>query len=136
MHNSSIIVIKSVKRDWKLVRRSDLAKFMNTIETEYSMALTTELKIALSSLIDQLLSNPKQMRNMAADLKPLTRDDIEVAFGIFVGYVTGGFAELFFESQKRSMTSSELIEVRKIIFDRALEMKKAIAHVRAIEKNN
>lgn len=95
------------------------------------MVLTVELKDALQQLIDNLLVNPQQMRNMAYDLKPLTKDDIEVAFGIFIGYVTGGFAELFFESQKRSMTASELIEVRRILFERALEMKKAIAYVRA-----
>jgi hypothetical protein len=97
------------------------------------MVLTVELKDALQQLIDNLMINPQQMRNMACDLKPLAKDDIEVAFGIFVGYVTGGFAELFFESQKRSMTAAELIEVRKILFDRALEMKKAIAYVRAQE---
>lgn len=97
------------------------------------MALTIELKKALSTLIDNLMINPIQMRNMACDLKPLARDDIEVAFGIFVGYVTGGFAELFFESQKRSMTSLEIIEVRKILFERALEMKKAIAYAQAQE---
>lgn len=95
------------------------------------MVLTVELKDALQQLIDNLLVNPQQMRNMAYDLKPLTKDDIEVAFGIFIGYVTGGFAELFFESQKRSMTAPELIEVRRILFERALEMKKAIAYVRA-----
>jgi len=95
------------------------------------MTLTLELKDALQQLIDNLMVNPQQMRNMAHDLKPLTKDDVEVAFGIFVGYVTGGFAELFFESQKRSMTPTELIEVRKILFERALEMKKAIAYVRA-----
>ena len=69
------------------------------------MALTVELKDALYSLIDNLMTNPQKIRNMASDLKPLTKDDIEVAFGIFVGYVTGGFAELFFGSQKRSMNS-------------------------------
>src|SRR5574342_454338 len=95
------------------------------------MTLSVQLKDALYSLIDNLMINPQQMRNMASDLKPLAKDDVEVAFGIFVGYVTGGFAELFFESQKRSMNASELIEVRKILFERALEMKKAIAYVRA-----
>ncbi|MGI0009888.1 MAG: hypothetical protein ACREAE_00635 [Nitrosopumilaceae archaeon] len=100
------------------------------------MALTVHLKDALYSLIDNLIVNPQQMRNMASDLKPLARDDVEVAFGIFVGYVTGGFAELFYESQKRSMTASELIEVRKILFERALEMKKAIAYVRAQESSS
>jgi len=95
------------------------------------MALTVELKDALYSLIDNLMTNPQKIRYMALDLKPLTKDDIEVAFGIFVGYVTGGFAELFFESQKRSMTAKEAIEVRKILFERALEMKNAIAYVRA-----
>ena len=95
------------------------------------MALTVELKDALCSLIDNLMTNPQKIRNMASDLKPLTKDDIEVAFGIFVGYVTGGFAELFFESQKRSMTAKEAIEVRKILFERALEMKNAITYVRA-----
>ena len=95
------------------------------------MALTVELKDALCSLIDNLMTNPQKIRNMASDLKPLTKDDIEVAFGIFVGYVTGGFAELFFESQKRSMTAKEAVEVRKILFERALEMKNAIAYVRA-----
>lgn len=100
------------------------------------MALTVELKDALYSLIDNLMTNPQKIRNMASDLKPLTKDDIEVGFGIFVGYVTGGFAELFFESQKRSMTSKEAIEVRKILFERALEMKKAIAYVRAQESRS
>lgn len=100
------------------------------------MVLTVQLKDALYSLIDNLMVNPQQMRNMASDLKPLARDDVEVAFGIFVGYVTGGFAELFFESQKRSMTASELIEVRKILFERALEMKKAITYVRVQESNS
>ncbi|MEK6834377.1 MAG: hypothetical protein AABY31_02705 [Thermoproteota archaeon] len=100
------------------------------------MALTAQLKDALHSLIDNLIVNPQQMRNMASDLKPLARDDVEVAFGIFVGYVTGGFAELFFESQKRSMTASELIELRKILFERALEMKKAITYVRAQESSS
>jgi len=100
------------------------------------MALTVQLKDALYSLIDNLMVNPQQMRNMASDLKPLARDDVEVAFGIFVGYVTGGFAELFFESQKRNMTASELLEVRKILFERALEMKKAIAYVRAQESSS
>jgi len=79
---------------------------------------------------------PQNMRNMATDLKPLTKDDTEVAFGIFVGYVTGGFAELFFESQKRSMTSKEAEEMRNIIFKRALEMKKAISYVRTQERNS
>src|SRR5574342_394567 len=100
------------------------------------MTLTLELKNALQQLIDNLMVNPQQMRNMAHDLKPLTKDDVEVAFGIFVGYVTGGFAELFLESQKRSMTPTELIEVRKILFERALEMKKAIAYVRAQESRS
>ena len=100
------------------------------------MALNVQLKDALHLLIDNLMVNPQQMRNMAFDLKPLAKDDVEVAFGIFVGYVTGGFAELFFESQKRSMTASELIEVRKILFERALEMKKAITYVRAQESSS
>jgi len=100
------------------------------------MVLTVQLKDALHSLIDNLMINPQQMRNMASDLKPLAKDDVEVAFGIFVGYVTGGFAELFYESQKRSMTASELIEIRKILFERALEMKKAIAYVRAQESSS
>ena len=97
------------------------------------MTLTTELKSTLHSLIDNLMINPENMRNMAFDLKPLARDDAEVAFGIFVGYVTGGFAELFFESQKRCMTTLEAGEMRKILFERALEMKKAIAHIRSQE---
>lgn len=100
------------------------------------MVLTQQLTDALHSLIDNLMINPLPMRNMANDLKPLSRDDTEVAFGIFVGYVTGGFAELFFESQKRAMTSTEMLEVRKILFDRALEMKKAIAYVRAQESKS
>lgn len=99
------------------------------------MSLDSQLKHTLHSLIDNLMKHPQQMRNMASDLKPLTKDDVEVAFGIFVGYVTGGFAELFFESQKRNMTSSELIDVRKILFDRALEMKKAIAYARSQNNN-
>ncbi|HYL66099.1 MAG TPA: hypothetical protein VEU72_02995 [Nitrosopumilaceae archaeon] len=100
------------------------------------MSLALPLKEALVSLIDNLMVNPQNMRNMASDLKPLTKDDTEVAFGIFVGYVTGGFAELFFESQKRGMTSIETEEMRKIIFERALEMKKAIAYVRAQESKS
>ena len=100
------------------------------------MSLSISLKDALVSLIDNLLINPQNMRNMASDLKPLTKDDTEVAFGIFVGYVTGGFAEIFFESQKRGMTSMEVEEMRKIIFERALEMKKAIAYVRAQESKS
>src|ERR1700757_4255317 len=97
------------------------------------MSLSEPLKEALVSLIDNLMANPQNMRKMAYDLKKLTKDDTEVAFGIFVGYVTGGFAELFFESQKRSMTSMEAKEMQKIIFERALEMKKAIAYVKAQE---
>jgi hypothetical protein len=100
------------------------------------MSLSVQLKDALVSLIDNLMVNPQNMQNMASDLKPLTKDDTEVAFGIFVGYVTGGFAELFFESQKRGMTSIEAKEMRKIIFERALEMKKAIAHVRDQESKS
>ena len=100
------------------------------------MSLSLPLKEALVSLIDHLMVNPQNMRNMAYDLKPLTKDDTEVAFGIFVGYVTGGFAELFFESQKRSMTSIEAEEMRKIIFKRALEMKNAIAYVRFQESKS
>ena len=100
------------------------------------MGLSVPLKDTLVSLIDNLMVNPENMRNMASDLKPLTRDDTEVAFGIFVGYVTGGFAEIFFESQKRDMTSMEADEMRKIIFERALEMKKAIAYVRAHESKS
>ncbi len=100
------------------------------------MSLSVPLKDALNSLIDNLMVNPQNMQNMASDLKPLTRDDTEVAFGIFVGYVTGGFAELFFESQKRGMTSIEAEEMRKIIFKRALEMKKAIAYVRFQESKS
>ena len=73
---------------------------------------------------------------MAEDLKPLTKDDIEVAFGIYIGYVTGGFAEMFYESKKRSLTPSEILEVRKILFNRALEMKKAIAYVRTEESKH
>ena len=95
------------------------------------MALTQELKESLLLLIDNLMANPHNMRSIASDLKPLARDDTEVAFGIFVGYVTGGFAEMFFQSQKRSMTSLEATEMRRILFDRALEMKKAIAYVRS-----
>lgn len=123
----------AVKKDRNFVIRSDLVRFFCKQHSEKLMVLTVELKDALQQLIDNLMINPQQMRNMACDLKPLAKDDIEVAFGIFVGYVTGGFAELFFESQKRSMTAAELIEVRKILFDRALEMKKAIAYVRAQE---
>ena len=102
-------------------------------EFQYSMVLTRESKEALNSLIDGLMSNPQKIRNMAEDLKPLTKDDVEVAFGIFIGYVTGGFAEIFYESKKRNMTTSEIFDVRKILFNRALEMKKAITYVRAQE---
>ena len=100
------------------------------------MSLSVSLKEALVSLIDNLMANPGNMRNMACDLKPLTRDDTEVAFGIFIGYVTGGFAELFFESQKRDMTSIEANEMQKIIFERALEMKKAITYVKSQESKS
>src|SRR5690349_13930528 len=100
------------------------------------MSLSGPLKEELVSLIDNLMVNPQIMRNMAYVLKQLTKDDTEVPFGIFVGYVTGGFAELFFESQKRGMTSVEAEEMRKIIFERALEMKKAIAYVRAQESKS
>ena len=71
------------------------------------------------------------MRRMANDLKPLSRDNTEVAFGIFIGYVTGGFAEIFYDSQRRSMTQSEASEVKEIVFKRATEMKKAIAYTRS-----
>ena len=121
----------SVKKDRNFVRSTYLVRFLCDITTPVSMALTTELKSTLHLLIDNLMTNPENIRNMASDLKPLARDDTEVAFGIFVGYVTGGFAELFFESQKRSMTSLEAGEMRKILFDRALEMKKAIAYIRS-----
>ena len=97
------------------------------------MALNQELKESLLLLIDNLMANPHNMRSIAYDLKPLAKDYTEVAFGIFVGYVTGGFAELFFESQKRSMTTSEAKEMKKIILERALEMKKAISHARIQE---
>ena len=131
-----IIVTISVKKDLKLVIRSDLVRFLCHIIIWLQMSLSVQLKDALVSLIDNLMLNPQNMRNMASDLKPLTKDGIEVAFGIFVGYVTGGFAELFFESQKRSMTSIEAEEMRKIIFERALEMKKAIAYVRFQESKS
>ena len=73
------------------------------------------------------------MQRLADELRPVTRDNTEVAFGIFVGYVTGGFAEIFFKSQNRSMIRSEVAEVKEIVLQRALEMKKAIAHARAQE---
>ena len=95
------------------------------------MTLTTELRSTLYSLIDDLLQNPYSMRRMANDLKPLSRDNTEVAFGIFIGYVTGGFAEIFYDSQRRSMTQSEASEVKEIVFKRATEMKKAIAYTRS-----
>jgi hypothetical protein len=95
------------------------------------MTLPAGLKSTLYSLIDDLLQNPTSMRKMANDLKPLSRDNTEVAFGIFVGYVTGGFAEIFFDSQKRSMTQLEASEVKEIIFKRATEMKKAIAYAKS-----
>ena len=126
----------SVKKDLKLVIRSDLVRFLCYMLICLPMSLSVPLKDALNSLIDNLMVNPQNMRNMASDLKPLTRDDTEVAFGIFVGYVTGGFVELFFESQKRDMTSMEAEEMRKIIFERALEMKKAIAYVRTQESKS
>jgi hypothetical protein len=100
------------------------------------MSLSVQPKNALVSLIDNLMANPQNMRNMASDLKPLTKDDTEVAFGIFVEYVTGGFAELFFESQMNGMTSIEAEEMQKIIFERALEMKKAIAYVSVQESKS
>jgi len=95
------------------------------------MTLPTGLKSTLCSLIDDLLQNPNSMRKMANDLKPLSRDNTEVAFGIFIGYVTGGFAEIFFDSQRRSMTQSEAGEVKEIILNRATEMKKAIAYAKS-----
>jgi len=97
------------------------------------MALTVELRNTLHTLIDDLMNKPTSMQRLANELRPVTRDSTEVAFGIFVGYVTGGFAEIFFKSQNRSMTESEVIEVKGIILQRALEMKKAIAHARAQE---
>ena len=127
------MVSMSVKKDLIFVIRSDLVRFLCYVISLSKMNLSLPLREALVSLIDNLMLNPQNMRNMAYDLKPLTKDDTEVAFGIFVGYVTGGFAELFFESQKRCMTSMEAEEMRKIIFERALEMKKAIAYVRSQE---
>ena len=95
------------------------------------MTLPSGLKSTLYSLIDDLLQNPNSMRKMANDLKPLSRDNIEVAFGIFIGYVTGGFAEIFFDSQKRSMTQLEASEVKEVILKRTTEMKKAIAYAKS-----
>ncbi len=95
------------------------------------MTLTPELRSTLYSLIDDLLQKPNGMRRMANELRPLSRDNTEVAFGIFIGYVTGGFAEIFFDSQRRSMTQSEAGEVKEIILKRATEMKKAIAYARS-----
>jgi hypothetical protein len=101
------------------------------MKNEILMALAPELRTTLYSLIDDLLQNPNSMRKMANELKPLSRDNTEVAFGIFIGYVTGGFAEIFFDSQKRSMTQSEAGEVKEIILKRATEMKNAIAYVKS-----
>ncbi|MGI0073244.1 MAG: hypothetical protein ACREA3_05485 [Nitrosotalea sp.] len=101
------------------------------MENDIYMTLNPELRSTLYSLIDDLLQNPNSMRRMANELKPLTRDNTEVAFGIFIGYVTGGFAEIFFDSQRRSMTQSEAGEVKEIILKRATEMKKAIAYVKS-----
>lgn len=98
------------------------------------MTLSPELKSSLYSLIDSLIQKSASMRRMANDLRPLSKDGTEVAFGIFIGYVTGGFAELFHDSQKRIMTRSEAREVRQIILERATEMKKAITHVRSMEQ--
>jgi hypothetical protein len=95
------------------------------------MALTPELRTTLYSLIDDLLQKPTSMRRLANELKPLSKDNTEVAFGIFIGYVTGGFAELFFDSQRRSMTQSEAGEVKEIVLRRATEMKKAIAYAKS-----
>jgi hypothetical protein len=97
------------------------------------MALTIDLRKALYTLIEDLMNKPTSMQRLADELRPVTRDNTEVAFGIFVGYVTGGFAEIFFKSQNRSMTRSEVAEVKEIVLQRALEMKKAIAHARAQE---
>ncbi|TLX95220.1 MAG: hypothetical protein E6K91_03605 [Thaumarchaeota archaeon] len=97
------------------------------------MALTIELRNALYTLIEDLMNKPTSMQRLADELRPVTRDNTEVAFGIFVGYVTGGFAEIFFKSQNRSMIRSEVAEVKEIVLQRALEMKKAIAHARAQE---
>jgi hypothetical protein len=98
------------------------------------MTLSPELKSALYSLIDGLIQKPNSMRRMADDFWPLSRDNTEVAFGIFIGYVTGGFAELFHDSKRRSMTQSEAADVREIILKRATEMKKAITHARCLEQ--
>jgi len=95
------------------------------------MALTPVLRSTLYSLIDDLIQNPNSMRKMANELKPLSRDNTEVAFGIFIGYVTGGFAEVFFVSERRSMTQSEAGEVKEIILKRATEMKNSIAYVKS-----
>jgi len=103
---------------------------MEHTKNDLQMALTSELRSTLYSLIDDLLQNPNSMRKMANELKPLSRDNTEVAFGIFIGYVTGGFAEIFFDSQKRSMTQSEAGEVKEIVLRRAIEMKKAIAYAK------
>lgn len=98
------------------------------------MTLGPELKSTLYSLIDNLLLKSDGMKRMANDLRPLSRDDTEVAFGIFVGYVSGGFAEIFFDSQRRSMTQSEAGEVKEIILKRAAEMKKAITYAKYLEQ--
>jgi len=97
------------------------------------MALTIELRKAFYTLIEDLMNKPTSMQRLADELRPVTRDNTEVAFGIFVGYVTGGFVEIFFKSQNRSMIRSEVAEVKEIVLQRALEMKKAIAHARAQE---
>ena len=97
------------------------------------MALTIELRNALYTLIEDLMNKPTSMQRLADELRPVTRDNTEVAFEIFVSYVTGGFAEIFFKSQNRSMIRSEVAEVKEIVLQRALEMKKAIAHARAQE---
>jgi hypothetical protein len=104
---------------------------VESVSNDIYMALTLELRSTLYSLIDDLLQNPGSMRRMANELKPLSRDNTEVAFGIFIGYVTGGFAEIFFDSQKRSMTQSEAGEVKEIVLKRATEMKKAIAYAKS-----
>jgi hypothetical protein len=95
------------------------------------MTLGPELKSTLYSLIDKLMQKPDYMKRMANDLKLLSRDDTDVAFGIFIGYVTGGFAEIFYDSQKRRMTQSEASEVKEIILKSATEMKKAIAYYKS-----
>src|SRR5438445_9382488 len=98
------------------------------------MALTVELRNTLHTLIDDLMNKPTSMQRLANELRPVTRDNTEVAFGIFVGYVTGGFAEIFFKSQNRSMTNSEVLKLKRLYFKKPLKLKK-VCFIQKLKKS-